>query len=174
MNPFEGYVETLMTVEPSTYTLEAGAGFNGEDLFTINGLVSDYLDDMCGWMGFRTLGRPTQSLRSHNRMVLSAMRQGYDCTNDGMGGYWTLTFERSWSIQQLVQLRAAPIQRPTIMTPRPQWTMAPVCTSSRRVSSLAIPSGKGMRRGCIGLHAMALPRHRGLWRMGAAHAGIDR
>ena len=97
MNPFEGYVETLMTVEPSTYTLEAGAGFNGEDLFTINGLVSDYLDDMCGWMGVWDSG-PTYTIvaLTHNRMVLSAMRQGYDCTNDGMGGYWTLTFERSY------------------------------------------------------------------------------
>ena len=33
MNPFDGYIETPMTVEPTAYALEAGAGLNGNDVF---------------------------------------------------------------------------------------------------------------------------------------------
>ena len=50
MNPFDGYIETTMTVAPSTYTLELQAGPNGEDLFTVNGLTTEAAE-ICGWMG---------------------------------------------------------------------------------------------------------------------------
>ena len=58
MNPFDGYIETQMTVAPSTYTLELQAGQNGEDLFTVNGLTTE-VAEICGWMGVGTQARLT-------------------------------------------------------------------------------------------------------------------
>ena len=63
MNPFDGYIETSMTVEPSTYTLELEAGIGGEDVFTVNGLTTEAAE-ICGWMGFGTQAPLTPSQNS--------------------------------------------------------------------------------------------------------------
>ncbi|MEC7950920.1 MAG: hypothetical protein VX190_06140, partial [Bacteroidota bacterium] len=60
MNPFDGYIETTMTVAPSTYTLELQAGPNGEDLFTVSGLTTEAAE-ICGWMGVWDSG-PTYTI----------------------------------------------------------------------------------------------------------------
>ena len=76
MNPFDGYVETPMTVAPSTYTLELQAGPNGEDLFTVSGLTTEAAE-ICGWMGVWDSG-PTYTITelTENRLVLSTLQQG--------------------------------------------------------------------------------------------------
>ena len=93
MNPFDGYVETPMTVAPSTYTLELQAGPNGEDLFTVSGLTTEAAE-ICGWMGVWDSG-PTYTITelTENRLVLSTLQQGGDCINPVGSGYFTLIFE---------------------------------------------------------------------------------
>ena len=92
MNPFDGYIETMMTVAPSTYTLELQAGPNGEDLFTVSGLTTDAAE-ICGWMGVWDSG-PTYTISelTEDRLVLSALQQGGDCINPVGSGYFTLIF----------------------------------------------------------------------------------
>ena len=92
MNPFDGYIETTMTVAPSTYTLELQAGPNGEDLFTVNGLTTEAAE-ICGWMGVWDSG-PTYTITelTEERLVLSALQQGGDCINPVGSGYFTLIF----------------------------------------------------------------------------------
>ena len=92
MNPFDGFIETLMTVAPSTYTLELQAGPNGEDLFTINGLTTE-VAEICGWMGVWDSG-PTYTITeiTEDRLVLSALQQQGDCINPVGSGYFTLIF----------------------------------------------------------------------------------
>ena len=93
LNPFDGYVETPMTVAPSTYTLELQAGPNGEDLFTVSGLTTEAAE-ICGWMGVWDSG-PTYTITelTEERLVLSALQQGGDCINPVGSGYFTLIFE---------------------------------------------------------------------------------
>jgi len=92
MNPFDGYIETPMTVEPSTYTLELEAGIGGEDVFTVNGLTTEAAE-ICGWMGVWDSG-PTYTITelTEDRLVLSALQQGGDCINPVGSGYFTLIF----------------------------------------------------------------------------------
>lgn len=92
MNPFDGYIETEMTVAPSTYTLELGAGPNGEDVFTVNGLTTE-VSEICGWMGVWDSG-PTYTIAelTEDRLVLNALQQGGDCINPVGSGYFTLIF----------------------------------------------------------------------------------
>ena len=92
MNPFDGYIETTMTVAPSTYTLELQAGPNGEDLFTVNGLTTEAAE-ICGWMGVWDSG-PTYTITelTEERLVLSALQQEGDCINPVGSGYFTLIF----------------------------------------------------------------------------------
>ena len=92
MNPFDGYIETTMTVAPSTYTLELQAGPNGEDLFTVSGLTTEAAE-ICGWMGVWDSG-PTYTITelTEERLVLSALQQGGDCINPVGSGYFTLIF----------------------------------------------------------------------------------
>ena len=92
MNPFDGYIETIMSVAPSTYTLELEAGPNGEDLFTVNGLTTE-VAEICGWMGVWDSG-PTYTITelTEDRMVLSTLQQQGDCINPIGSGYFTLIF----------------------------------------------------------------------------------
>lgn len=92
MNPFEGYSETEMTVSPSTYMLEPGAGPNGEDVFTVSGLSTE-TGNLCGWMGVWDSG-PTYTITelTEDRLVLSALQQGGDCINPVGSGYFTFIF----------------------------------------------------------------------------------
>ena len=95
MNPFDGYIETIMTIAPSTYTLELQAGPNGEDLFTVSGLTTGDGAEICGWMGVWDSG-PTYTISelTEDRLVLSALQQGGDCINPVGSGYFTLIFDR--------------------------------------------------------------------------------
>ena len=90
MNPFDGYIETLMTVEPSTYLLELEAGPNGEDVFTVGALQTE-VSEICGWMGVWDSG-PIYTIAelTEDRLVLSAQQQSGDCVTSG--GYFTLIF----------------------------------------------------------------------------------
>ena len=92
MNPFDGYIETLMTVQPSTYVLELEAGPNGEDLFTVGSLVTEAAE-ICGWMGVWDSG-PTYTITelTEDRLVLSALQQGTNCVNPVGSGHFTLVF----------------------------------------------------------------------------------
>ncbi|MGB2423696.1 MAG: hypothetical protein ACPH97_03120, partial [Flavobacteriales bacterium] len=76
MNPFDGYVETEMTVAPTTYALELEAGPNGEDLFTISGMTTE-ISAICGWMGVWDSG-PTYFISeiTEDRLVLNTLQQG--------------------------------------------------------------------------------------------------
>ena len=92
MNPFDGYMETPMTVQPATYLLELGAGPNGEDLFTVSGLITEAAE-ICGWMGVWDSG-PTYTISeiTEDRLVLNTLQQGGDCVNPVGSGYFTLIF----------------------------------------------------------------------------------
>ena len=94
MNPFDGFIETLMSVEPSTYTLEVQAGPNGEDVLTINELNTS-IGQTCGWMGVWDSG-PNYTIveLTSSRLVLSALQQQGDCINPVGSGYFTLIFLR--------------------------------------------------------------------------------
>ena len=94
MNPYEAYVEWIMSIQPSTYALELGAGPNGEDLLTIGALITEEGSELCGWMGIWDSG-PTYTINeiTHDRLVLVAPQQGGDCVNPVNTGYFTITFE---------------------------------------------------------------------------------
>ena len=94
MNPFDGYIETQMTVEPTAYVLEAGAGLNGNDVFTVDNMNTE-VAEICGWMGVWDSG-PTYTIveLTPSRLVLHALQQDVDCTNPTFSGYFTLIFER--------------------------------------------------------------------------------
>ena len=94
MNPFDGYIETQMTVEPTAYVLEAGAGLNGNDVFTVDNMNTE-VAEICGWMGVWDSG-PTYTIveLTPSRLVLHALQQNFDCTNPTFSGYFTLIFER--------------------------------------------------------------------------------
>jgi hypothetical protein len=91
MNPFKGYIETLMTVQPSTYMLELESGPNGEDQFTVSPLTTE-ITEICGWMGVWDSG-PTYIIAelTENRLVVNGLQQSGDCVSSG--GYFTLIFD---------------------------------------------------------------------------------
>lgn len=91
MNPFDGYIETPMTVQPSTFFLELGAGPNGEDQFTVGPLLTEAAQ-ICGWMGVWDSG-PVYTIAelTETRLVINGQQQSGDCVSSG--GYFTLIFE---------------------------------------------------------------------------------
>ena len=94
MNPFDGYIETSMSVEPSTYSLEVEAGPNGEDVVTIHDLNTS-IGETCGWMGVWDSGPQYTIVElTGTRLVLSALQQQGDCINPIGSGYFTLIFRR--------------------------------------------------------------------------------
>lgn len=93
-NPFEGYVETLMTVEPSTYTLELdGSEIDNNPQFFIGPLVTE-VAELCGWMGTwdSGFGGYTIMSLSEDKMVLVSKQQAGDCTLADPWAYFTFTF----------------------------------------------------------------------------------
>lgn len=90
-NPFEGYVETLMTVAPSTYALELDGGeYSNSPHFVINGLTTESAE-LCGFMGVWDSGPDYNIVEiTEDRMVLTVRQQNGDCTAGE--GWFTLTF----------------------------------------------------------------------------------
>ena len=94
-NPFEGYVETPMTVQPSQYSLELEGGIENKPYFIVDALQTEDAV-MCGWMGVWDSGVDGYTIMSltEDEMVLCSKQQTGECTlPDGGWGYWTLTFE---------------------------------------------------------------------------------
>ena len=92
MNPFDGYVPTSMTVEPSTYTLDLEVGIWGTDRILVGDLTTES-SAMCGWMGVWDSGPMYDIIElTENRLVLLAQQQQSDCVNPEGSGYFTLIF----------------------------------------------------------------------------------
>ena len=95
MNPFDGYVETLMSVAPTTYSYDP-AGFLSLPSITIDPLIVDGAIEICGWVGIWDSGPEYAIVElTETTLVLSALQQGGDCVNPVGSGYFTLKFEAS-------------------------------------------------------------------------------
>ena len=93
-NPFEGYVETLMTVQPSTYSLELEGGIENKPFFTVGPLQTEDAV-LCGWMGVWDSGYEGYTIMSitEDELVLSSKQQTGECALPQPDwGYFTLTF----------------------------------------------------------------------------------
>jgi hypothetical protein len=87
MNPFDGYVETVLEIAPTTYMLTEGAGTSGEDQISL-----DAFDEvLCGFMGVWDSG-PYYDIvdLTENRLVLHGPIQGGDCIQEE--GWFTIVF----------------------------------------------------------------------------------
>jgi hypothetical protein len=87
MNPFDGYVETVLEIAPTTYLLTEAAGTSGEDQISL-----DAFDEvLCGFMGVWDSG-PYYDIvdLTENRLVLHGPIQGGDCIQEE--GWFTLVF----------------------------------------------------------------------------------
>lgn len=94
-NPFEGYSENLMTVAPSTYSLELDGGeFENKPHFIVSGLTTETAA-LCGFMGVWDSG-PDYNIAEieEDRMVLTVRQQNGDCTPGE--GWFTLVFVTSF------------------------------------------------------------------------------
>jgi len=95
MNPFDGYIETLMSVEPTTYSYDQ-VGFLSLPSITIDPLIVDGAFETCGWVGIWDSGPEYAIVElTETTLVLSALQQGGDCVNPVGSGYFTLKFEAS-------------------------------------------------------------------------------
>lgn len=95
MNPFDGYVETVMSVEPTTYSYDP-AGFLSLPSITIDPLIVDGGQEICGWVGTWDSGPEYAIVElTETTLVLSVLQQGGDCINPVGSGYFTLKFEAS-------------------------------------------------------------------------------
>ncbi len=87
MNPFDGYVETEMIVEPTTYFLTEGTGISGEDQISL----SPFSENLCGFMGVWDSGPVYDILEiTENRLVIHGPIQTGDCQQ--AEGWFTLIF----------------------------------------------------------------------------------
>lgn len=87
MNPFEGYIETAMEIDPTTYFLVEGAGTSGEDQLKL----SPFSEALCGFMGVWDSGPNYDIVElTEDRLVIHGPIQTGDCTQGG--GWFTLTF----------------------------------------------------------------------------------
>ena len=94
MNPFEGYSNTEMTVQPSTYSLELdGSIIENKPFFTVGPLQTGDAT-LCGWMGIWDSGFDGYTIMSisEEELVLCTAQQQGDCTLPDPWGYFTLTF----------------------------------------------------------------------------------
>ena len=96
MNPFDGYIETLMTVQPSTYMLELRRD-PMKDLFTVGGLTTE-VSEICGWMGVWDSG-PTTIMKSRGSVGLECLATGWRLCQPLGSGYFTLIFAQNEFIQ---------------------------------------------------------------------------
>ena len=95
MNPFDGYIETEMSVEPTTYSYDP-AGFLSLPSITIDPLIVDGGQEICGWLGVWDSGPEYAIVElTETTLVLYALQQGGDCFNPVGSGYFTLKFEAS-------------------------------------------------------------------------------
>ena len=88
MNPFDGYVETILEIPPTTYLLTEGAGTSGEDQITL----AAFDEALCGFMGVWDSGPYYDIVElTENRLVLHGPIQEGDCIQGE--GWFTIVFE---------------------------------------------------------------------------------
>lgn len=87
MNPYEGYIETEIAINPSTYFLTEGTGTSGEDQISL----SPFSEDLCGFMGVWDSGPVYDILElTEDRLVIHGPIQTGDCQQSA--GWFTLIF----------------------------------------------------------------------------------
>lgn len=87
MNPFEGYVETEVAIDPTTYFMSEGTGTSGEDQINL----SAFSETLCGFMGVWDSGPVYDILElTEDRLVVHGPIQTGDCQQSA--GWFTLIF----------------------------------------------------------------------------------
>jgi hypothetical protein len=87
MNPFEGYVETEIAIDPTAYFMSEGTGTSGEDQISL----SSFSETVCGFMGVWDSGPVYDILElTEDRLVIHGSIQTGDCQQGD--GWFTLTF----------------------------------------------------------------------------------
>lgn len=87
MNPFEGYVETEIAIDPTAYFYTEGTGTSGEDQINL----SSFSETLCGFMGVWDSGPVYDILElTEDRLVIHGPIQTGDCQQ--AAGWFTLTF----------------------------------------------------------------------------------
>lgn len=87
MNPFEGYVETEIAIDPTSYFMSEGTGTSGEDQISL----SSFSETVCGFMGVWDSGPVYDILElTEDRLVIHGSIQTGDCQQGD--GWFTLTF----------------------------------------------------------------------------------
>lgn len=87
MNPFEGYVETELAIDPTTYFMSEGTGTSGEDQINL----SAFSETLCGFMGVWDSGPVYDILElTEDRLVIHGPIQTGDCQQSA--GWFTLIF----------------------------------------------------------------------------------
>ncbi|MDA0912970.1 MAG: PKD domain-containing protein [Bacteroidetes bacterium] len=87
MNPFEGYVETEVAIDPTTYFMSEGTGTSGEDQINL----SAFSETLCGFMGVWDSGPVYDILElTEDRLVIHGPIQTGDCQQSA--GWFTLIF----------------------------------------------------------------------------------
>lgn len=87
MNPFDGYVETEMAIDPTAYFMTEGTGTSGEDQINL----SSFSETLCGFMGVWDSGPVYDILElTEDRLVVHGPIQTGDCQQ--ATGWFTLIF----------------------------------------------------------------------------------
>jgi len=87
MNPFEGYVETEIAIDPTAYFYTEGTGTSGEDQINL----SSFSETLCGFMGVWDSGPAYDILElTEDRLVIHGPIQTGDCQQ--AAGWFTLIF----------------------------------------------------------------------------------
>lgn len=87
MNPFEGYVETEIAIDPTLYVFSEGTGTSGEDQI----LLSSFSETLCGFMGVWDSGPYYDIVElTEERLVIHGPIQTGDCQQDA--GWFTMIF----------------------------------------------------------------------------------
>ena len=91
-NPFEGYVETIMDVDPTIFELQIGGGLNGAPTFTVAPMQTSCCE-LCGWMGTWDTGPVYHIIElTDNRLVVASQQQTGDCNLAEPGAWFTFVF----------------------------------------------------------------------------------
>ena len=92
MNPFEGYVETEMTIEPTTFAYVPAGPFLGLPAIAISPLITED-SELCGWFGVWDSGPMYEVVElTEDELVVSAPWQSGDCSPMNPQGFFTLKF----------------------------------------------------------------------------------
>ncbi len=87
MNPFEGYVETEIAIDPTMYVFTEGTGTSGEDQISL----SSFSETLCGFMGVWDSGPVYDIVElTEDRLVIHGPLQTGDC--QPAGGWFTMIF----------------------------------------------------------------------------------